>query len=267
MPDEAPDASDPHHAGEATPSAPGPAAQALAQADALLAKGDPAAALAALRCARPEAGGAAGDAAALRAYLRRQALCRIAIAAESSSADAWWDVFGLDAAAAAAAADARRQFRRLSTLVHPDKGGSAEAFAALQDGLEALLEALEPGQGAAKRRRQVSGGDEGEADDDGFAWWTEWDDLGRGEADVAQKEEKKAAEAVDNAELAALDAEALAAEVRARQGALLGPLPPGATLDDLKGAIWRARAALNAKLEEPAALGAPAGGGFLPDSL
>lgn len=264
MPEDVPDDGDPSAVGKAVPLPLGPAGEALAHARAILTKGDPTAALAALRCARPASGGT--DATSLRPYLQLQALCRVAIAADSSTIDAWWDAFGLDAATASAA-DTRRQFRRLSALVHPDKGGTAEAFSQLQDGLDALLEALEPGQSSAKRqRRQDSGGgDEGEDVDDEFAWWTEWDDLGGGKVDTVEKEEKKAAEEADIEELEKMDAETLAIEVRARQGALLGALPPGTTLQDLKAALWRARAALNSKLQAAAAdADAATGGGFLP---
>lgn len=108
-------------------------------------------------------------------------------------------MFGLEAQHASAA-DVRRQFRRLSALVHPDKcrlEGAHEAFQRLQAASEALQRAVEEG-GAAERpgkRARTAGGASGsrgegseweeggeeEAEDSwvpdggGFPWWSEWD--------------------------------------------------------------------------------------------
>ena len=104
-------------------------------------------------------------------------------------------VFGLDAQQCSAA-DVRRQFRRLSALVHPDKchlEGAHQAFQRLQAAAEALQRAVEDGgSDAAERpgkRARTAGGagggsewDEGEEEEDswvpdggGFPWWSEWD--------------------------------------------------------------------------------------------
>lgn len=109
----------------------------------------------------------------------------------------------------------RRQFRRLSALVHPDKcrlEGASAAFQRLQAAAEALVQAAEEGSGPAerpgKRTRTGSSGErtgglsEGEGEDEaedswvpdggGFPWWGEWDapaaqQAGGGEAGQVQQ--------------------------------------------------------------------------------
>lgn len=109
-------------------------------------------------------------------------------------------MFGLEAQHASAG-DVRRQFRRLSALVHPDKchlEGAHTAFQRLQAAAEALQGAVEECSDAAERagkRARTAGGGEGstaaatgsgggedEEEEDGwvpdggcFPWWSEWD--------------------------------------------------------------------------------------------
>ena len=115
----------------------------------------------------------------------------------------------------------RRQWRRLSALVHPDKcrvEGASAAFQRLQAAAEALVQAAEegssPAQRPGKRARTGSGGQgagglsegegEEEADDSwvpdggGFPWWGEWDaptarQAGGGGAGQAEQDKAEAA--------------------------------------------------------------------------
>lgn len=218
-------------------------------------------------------------------------------------------LFGLDASAAAAA-DVRRQYRRLAALVHPDKcrlPGAAEAFQRLQAAAEALLAALQDGSGAprSKRARTAAGApagsgaaaaglsdgeDDEEADDGwtpdgaGFPWWDEWDapqaavpaqqgqqgscDPG---CDAAQQQAAagtSAPEEQQDDELHSMPLDALRAEVRRRQDALLEPQTDAAgrriPMHQLQQQLRRARTVLADRVAAAATEQAAArGGGFL----
>lgn len=226
---------------------------------------------------------------ALRRYFQLLAVTRIQLAHKppqnsttETSICAWWDVFGIANPSEASITEVKRQYKRLAALIHPDKcnlQGAGAAFTLLQDGLEVLLANIADREGGKEQKRKKakrsSGNEEapatddgsaeteeepsGDLDDDEFAWWSEWDDTwadkwSKNQKNSSENESSKAPEESeeekDMAALAKLSSEELLAEFNKRQKGLFSPLLPGENLSHRRAAIVRARAAINAKLEE-----------------
>lgn len=183
-----------------------------------------------------------------RKILQLKALARVHMV--ETSCLSWWQAFELDPPPTSSSNDVKRAFKRLAALIHPDKCETPDAgtaFAALQGGLELLLNEIESGGGSAsphaKRSKQT--------DKDGqreFNWWDGWEEedtefLPNRESDEAgQKDARQLADT--------MSVEELDAEVRRRQ-ALLSTRSDGKERPDLhalRDALSRARQALSAKL-------------------
>ncbi|GAB4820946.1 hypothetical protein N2152v2_007992 [Parachlorella kessleri] len=182
---------------------------ALRAAEEALLGGRPSLALALLSAAsdastaagQKEAGSSSAE--LCRRQQQLQALCRVHLA--GPSLESWSKLLGFASPREAASqpAEVRRRYRQLAAAVHPDKcavPGASQAFQKLQGGVQGLLKGVDSGGAeaghAAKRRRHNDGlspldEEPGEtdtlrdeewfdeawlaSDNDGFAWWSEWD--------------------------------------------------------------------------------------------
>lgn len=252
----------------------------LAEAETLLAAGDAGVALAVLKGLQPVLEPLGLKHPDMRLIMQMKAACIISMASESKEQSSWWEVrpgrsggsplfsrlspakhtlihnrssvqvFGLDPISATPS-QVRLGYKRLATLVHPDKvafPGAAAIFASLAEGQELLLTELAPNRGSKRRRTGgVQGrGDTTERNDDDwddddasscgdlgeegldaeFAWWSAWDQATAKQHSQPPEQEAKARDEIEQRDFLALQVmsvEALQQEVRARQDAMLAP--------------------------------------------
>ncbi|KAL3156965.1 hypothetical protein ABBQ38_001223 [Trebouxia sp. C0009 RCD-2024] len=147
-----------------------------------------------------------------------QALTVICKIHKHAALQEWHKVLGISRDATEA--EAKRQYRKLAAVVHPDKcalEGSEEAFKLLSKSAACLTP-----------QSSTNSGDEEQATDEGpvAPWWENWDDV-----DVPSRKRKhptskpSAEDTQEDHELAGLSLQELQAEVRRRQAAVLRPEP------------------------------------------
>jgi hypothetical protein len=158
---------------------------ALAEAAATLAEGRLDACLSALETAVKATSAAQNK----RIHGQIHAACRVHLATRDGS---WRQLLGLEDKSVVSSQDVKRQFRRLASLVHPDKcalPGASQTFQLLQSGVEDLLARASPP--IKRQKRRGGGGKEGadsqgddssskNSDDEGpenggFPWWSRWE--------------------------------------------------------------------------------------------
>jgi len=176
--------------------------QALEEVENLLIAGDPRTALSILSVARsaPNQKDIAHNKDTSSLFTKLKTACSVQLAAHAEIS--WWEVFGLDRATATVG-QIKLQFKRLASLVHPDKAPfktAADTFRALSRGMQTLLEDMDPSsmeevERQRKKKARVqhdgkqspsgtstnSGGEQEEEDEDEggkYSWWSEWEATG-----------------------------------------------------------------------------------------
>lgn len=208
-------------------------------------------------------------------YVQLQAAYVVYKASLEDTDTTWFEAFGLNHDQCSLH-DIKRQYKRLASLVHPDKlpkdfHSSSFLFQSLQNGYEKLSKVKcqqesEKNDNACNTSKAADPGDDENDEEDAYAWWTEWDSFdqnrkgnggkknffGKDDStnDTRYIQNQQDESRDDISMLSELSVDVLRSLVQQRQDAMLSnSRHDGMTIMDLKNSVQRAKMVLIAKLQ------------------